>query len=105
VQSSLNKKNNAAWRYQAVYVERDNGDNKKTKEFSICEIYLDTNGHLETWTESHKMTPYGESLDELLSDLEMMMEDVRNWKPVQFDALEVGMGFERTTLAEEHSNV
>ena len=79
------------WRYQAVYLERDMGE----KEYSICEIYLDKNGKLEAWTENHQMSPYGFTLKELRGDLRIMMKDVRKWKPVDFNSLQIGMTFKR----------
>ena len=89
----MNKK--SGWRYQAVYIEHDTADKEKTADFSICEVYLDKDGKLEMWTESHKMSPHGETLEELAEDLQFMTDDVRKWKPVPFNSLQVGMNFER----------
>jgi hypothetical protein len=84
------------WRYQAVYIERDADENEKILEFSICEVYLDKDGKLKMWTESHRMSPYGETIDELIGDLQFMIDDVRKWQPVPFNSMQVGMDFERT---------
>jgi len=84
------------WRYQAVYVERNIEENEKSLEFSICEVYLDKDGKLEMWTEDSKMSPFGNSIDELTNDLQFMINDVQKWKPVPFNSLQVGMDFKRT---------
>lgn len=71
-----------------------------TFECSICEVYLDKNGKLEAWTESKEMSPYGwgysekEAFDEMLSGLQLMLNDVQKWKPVPFESLFIGMEFE-----------
>ena len=88
------------WRYQAVYRKIGSGDSERT-EYSICEVYLDESGKLEGSTESPSMTPHGESLSELIGDLEMMLEDISKWKPVDFDKMQVGMTFERTENERE----
>ena len=80
------------WRYQAVYVE--NKDN--ACEYSVCEVYLDANGRLEAWTESRRIAPLGETLDELLGDIRCMTEDISKWKPVPYNALRAGMTFEHS---------
>jgi len=79
------------WRYQAVYIDRD----EETREYSICEVYLDEDGKLEGWTENSSIAPYGTSYEELIGDLQIMMEDTRRWKAVPFDSMSVGMTFER----------
>jgi len=83
------------WRYQAVYTSHDNDVGGNFFAFSICEVYLDKEGKLEFWTENPKMEPSGETYDELIYTLEMMMNDVRKWKPVLFDKMQVCMTFER----------
>ena len=88
------KDKRCSWRYQAVYTERTNVDEEVIKEYTICEVYLNSDDKLETWTESHKMNPFGESIDELLGDLKLMIKDVRRWKPVEFKSLKTGMLFE-----------
>ena len=92
----MSKDKNSSWRYQSVYIERDAGNDEKALEFSICEIYLDKDGKLETWTENSKMSPFGDTVEELLGDLQFMIDDVRKWKAVPFDSMQVGMSFEKT---------
>ena len=86
---------NGSWRYQIVYVEHSNDDGDKSCVFSICEIYLDKYGKLEAWTENPQMKPYGETLDELIGDLQMMLDDAHKWEPVSFSSLKTGMTFKR----------
>ena len=81
------------WRYQAVYVERKHEEGESTKEYSMCEVYLDKNGKLEAWTESKSIAPYGESIDELNNDIQLMLNDLSKWTAVAFDSLYVGMEF------------
>jgi hypothetical protein len=83
------------WRYQAVYIERDIGEDKKAKEYSICEIYLDKDGKLEMWTENPSIAPYGLSYAELAGGLRLMLEDIAIWEAVAFDSLCAGMTFEK----------
>ena len=45
---------------------------------------------------SRQQTPRGDTYAELLDDLMRMLQDAREWKPVAFDDLRVGMQFERT---------
>ena len=88
------------WRYQVVYRTIDSGESTHM-EYSICEVYLDDTGKLESWTESPRMTPYGESSVELISDLKTMMTDAEKWKAVDFDQMQTGMTFERIKNEQE----
>jgi len=81
------------WRYQAVYVEREFGNDDITKEYSICEVYLDKNGKLEAWTENASVAPHGESVNELTKDIHFMLSDLSKWEAVAFNSLYVGMDF------------
>ena len=90
----MTKHKKSGWRYQAVY----NGDDDELRTFSICEVYLDKNGKLETWTENSSIAPSGWTLEELTGDLRLMLNDISRWKPVLFDSLQIGMIF------DEHSN-
>jgi len=83
------------WRYQAVYNVKEMENGKKHYTFSVCEVYLDEKGKLCMWTEDASMKPTGEIHAELIQDLEHMLRDVKEWEPVQFDSLEVGMTFEK----------
>jgi len=78
------------WHYQPVYVESDG-----ERAYSLCEVYLDDDGLLDSWTASRNIAAHGtDSADALLADLERMIHDVRRWEPVEFDTLTVGMRFE-----------
>lgn len=79
------------WRYQPVYVNED----KDTKVYSICEVYLDEKGNLSSWTEDRYMYPYGETTEELQDVLKMMLSDVQKWKPVDFKQMKIGLEFEQ----------
>lgn len=89
----MNKK--SCWRYQAVFIERETAENEKALEYSICEVYLDKDEKLEMWTENYQISPHGDTVDELLGDLQYMIDDARKWKPVNFNSLQVGMTFEK----------
>ena len=91
----MTKDKNCFWRYQVVYDKTIDGLNEDNFAYTICEVYLDDDGKLECWTEGKSIAPYGESIDELNSDLQMMQRDLATWKPVPFDSLSVGMTFER----------
>ena len=88
------------WRYQAVYRKIGKGDSERI-EYSICEVYLDNAGKLEGSTESPSMTPYGESLSELIGDMKMMLADAEKWKAVDFDKMQAGMSFELAESKQE----
>jgi hypothetical protein len=83
------------WRYQPVW----RGD-ERGRVLSLCEVYLDENGALEGWTENPAMSPIGEDINELGSELARMMSDAFEWEPVEFDKMEVGMVFEAVTRTE-----
>lgn len=90
------------WRYQPVYVEETVSAPEPHVErtMSLCEVYLDESGRLTGWTENRAMAPQGETVDELVGDLTRMLSDANRWEPVPYDALEVGMTFERRLDAE-----
>ena len=90
----MNKNKSGSWRYQAVYIEHDTGKNKKDREYSICEIYLDKDGRLENWTESPSIAPGGVTFEELTGDIRFMLDDVSKWEAVAFESLRVGMTIE-----------
>ena len=83
------------WRYQAVRINcREYPDDP---EFVIIEVYLDrADNSLCAWSaEPVGKRPSGETIEELIEDLTRMLRDAREWKPVDFDDLRVGMRFER----------
>ena len=90
-----------AWHYQPVYTIRETSSGNPIKEYTICEVYLDADDKLELWTESHEINPFGESVEELLTDLEMMSNDCKRWMPVEFTALTPGMIFEEANESNE----
>jgi len=83
-------KKEKSWRYQVVYIQ-----NNESFEYSICEVYLDEFDKLEAWTNNFTISPYGDSHQELIGDLQIMLEDVKKWKPVNFNELKVGMTFQK----------
>lgn len=84
------------WHYLPVFVERDGGI-----EYSICEVYLDDDGCVASWTESSSIAASGETADELRADLSHMLNDVARWEPVRFSDLAVGL---RLRPADSHSS-
>lgn len=88
------------WRYQPVVRGDENGF-----VFSLCEVYLDEDGALENWTEDPAMTPSGENIGELSSDLTRMIADALSWKPVVFEKMEVGMTFEAAVSMEDRKEI
>jgi hypothetical protein len=86
------------WHYLPVYDEFHSGsehDEQVEREYSLCEVYLDENGALSSWTASREMSPGGATLEELRSDLEKMLNDINRWQPVEFRELSPGMKFRR----------
>jgi hypothetical protein len=83
------------WRYQAVRVNwREYPDDP---ELVIIEVYLDrVDDSLYAWSvEPVGKRPSGETIEELIEDLTRMLRDAREWEPVDFDDLRIGMRFER----------
>ena len=83
------------WRYQTVRVNyREYPDDP---ELVIIEVYLDrTDDSLRAWSaEPVGKRPSGETIEELIEDLTRMLRDAREWEPVDFDDLRIGMRFER----------
>jgi len=85
----------AAGATRPVFSEHQNSVGGTYKAYTICEIYLDTNGRLEGWTDCKAMAPNGETIEELTDDLKMMLKDISAWKPVSYDSLTAGMTFEQ----------
>ena len=83
------------WRYQTVRVNyREYPDDP---ELIIIEVYLDgADDSLCAWNaEPVGKRPSGETIEALIEDLTRMLRDAREWEPVDFDDLRVGMRFER----------
>ena len=78
------------WRYQPVDYQDISGDTV----FGLCEVYLDGDGRLESWTENKHIEPLGESLSELTGDLTRMLFDAGRWRPVAYSDLCAGYQFE-----------
>jgi hypothetical protein len=88
------------WRYQTVRVKyREYPDDP---ELIITEVYVDwADGSLCAWSsEPVGKRPSGETIDELIEDLTRMLRDAREWEPVDFDDLRVGMRFERAEIED-----
>jgi|GEM_PF-3240462 len=81
------------WRYQTVYFEHRTCNNEITREHSLCEVYLDKDGKLDKWIASRFISPMGESVEELLDDLQFMLNNAIKWEPVEFESMHVGMTF------------
>ena len=85
------------WRYQPVFQENAGG-----KAVSLCEIIVNEDGSLKTWTVDPAMAPMGETLEELTNDLARMLADAYKWRPVKFDSLHAGMTFQKTGVHVEN---
>ena len=59
------------WNYRVVRTEEEQYDS-----YQLYEVYYDDDGKIEGMTEN-AMQPYGESVEELQSDLEYMMEALK----------------------------
>ena len=92
----MDKNLSCIWRYQTVYFEHRTCNNGITREYSLCEVYLDKDGKLDKWTESRSMSPMGESVEELLGDLQFMLNDAAKWESVEFESMQVGMTFNKS---------
>ena len=86
------------WRYQPVRVNYP--EYPDDPELIMIEVYLDrANDSLCVWSaELVGKRPSGETIEELIEDLTRMLRDAREWKPVDFDDLRVGMRFDRAEV-------
>ena len=86
------------WRYQPVRVNYP--EYPDDPELIMIEVYLDrANDSLCVWSaELAGKRPSGETIEELIEDLTRMLRDAREWKPVDFDDLRVGMRFDRAEV-------
>ena len=82
------------WRYQTVRVKYREYPNDP--ELIIIEVCLErADDSLCAWSaDPVGKRPSGETVEELIEDLTRMLRDAREWKPVDFDDLRVGMRFE-----------
>lgn len=85
-----------SWRYQPVFTEQDG-----ERSYSLCEVYFDEAGKLETWTENEAIAPGGSTVEDLTGDIAHMMADAYSWKPVRFSDLKPGFVFEKAISMEE----
>jgi hypothetical protein len=92
--------NSRYWRYQAVRV--DYPAYPDDPEYLVIEVCLSrANNRLCSWSaEPASKRPSGDTYAELLDDLMRMLQDAREWKPVAFDDLRVGMRFERAEVTD-----
>jgi hypothetical protein len=88
------------WRYQPVCV--DNPAYPDDPEYLIIEVCLTSaNDRLYSWSaEPASKRPSGDTYTELLDDLMRMLQDAREWEPVAFSDLRVGMQFQRAQLKD-----
>lgn len=93
-------KGKRGWRYQAVYEDDEAG-----RQFSFCEVWIDADDKLESWAETAGNVPCGETLEELTRDLVRMYVDASRWEPVAFDALHVGMSFQKLISRKEAEDI
>ena len=68
------------WNYRVVTRPDPTG---KLQLFGIHEVYYDSAGRIEAWTEE-PCTPFGESLEELIADMDFMAQAMG--KPVLKEA-------------------
>lgn len=89
--------NGGCWRYQVVIRKHFDENKQHTWDtFSLCEIYLDSEGRLEGSAENMNISPSGNDIEDLVGSIENMLSDARKWKPVCEEDLKVGMTFEKT---------
>ena len=71
-------------------------------ELIIIEVYVDrADDSLCAWNaEPVGKRPSGETIEELIEDLTRMLRDAREWMPVDFDDLHVGMRFEPAEIED-----
>ena len=88
------------WRYQTVRVNY--AEYPDDPELVIIEVCLDRgDDSLCAWSEEPVgKRPSGETIEELIEDLTRMLRDAREWEPVDFDDLRVGMQFERFEIED-----
>ncbi len=60
------------WNYRVI-----RQDTTDERSYEIREVYYDTRGDIETYTEN-PVCPSGETLEELVEDLEHMLADARS---------------------------
>lgn len=81
-----------SWRYQPVFVKH-----KSTGRisYSLCEVYLEKDGKLKSWTADPVIAPHGIDQHDLQGSLALMISDAFKWKAVDHRKLRVGMTFKR----------
>ena len=80
------------WRYQPVWGD----DGPEAKWFSVCEVYLNADGSLGSWTERPDVSAMGDSVEGLIGTLDRMRAETLKYKAVKHDEMVVGMVFELT---------
>lgn len=88
------------WRFQIVWGEDRLGEHSD-KWYSLCEVYFDKAGKLESWTADPSIRPIGNDPGDLRKELVRMLVDAHKWRPVKFSELRVGMTFERAVAQEK----
>ena len=83
------------WRYQPI-VKWTKIHEQIDIAISLCEVHLDDEDKLTSWTECLACAPIGSDVEELCRDLAHMWISALCWKPVNATSLRVGMTFERS---------
>lgn len=89
-----------SWRYQPVYTEDESG-----RSYGMCEVHFDDSGRLDGWTESASISPGGEDMEALTSDIVRMLTDAYSWKPVRHADIHIGMAFEPAISMDDRRGI
>ena len=85
------------WHYLPVYEENIDRDGVKHVDYSICEVYLDDSGLIDYWNAKPSLQRCGDSVEELVDRLELMLADTRKWEPVEYESLVSGMKLKKAS--------
>ena len=78
-----------SWHYLPVYVQHE-----KHRSYSLCEVYLDAHGKLDSWTEAMAVAPVGNDIPDLVGALNLMLQAAQKYEPVEYGTLKSGMTFQ-----------
>ncbi len=82
------------WRYQPV-VRLTKVGSVEDLCVSMCEVYLNDDDTLHSWTACLAVHPMGNNLSELIRDITTMWMDAMCWTPVMAEDMKPGMSFHR----------
>ena len=71
-----------SWNYRVI-----RHDKEEKIFYQIHEVYYDDNNKIETFTEN-AVHPFGESIEELITDLDHMLGDARKYEVLSLRELE-----------------